>query len=512
MATTDARAGFRLPWSSERSTTDQTETAQADAAADAAATVAPADGETAADWGAPASSGPEEHAVADGAPTEAADETWPASSPAPARRPRKFLADLTRAMRTAAEEARAQALAQIQSDAKAHVEQIHSRSATEAADLRRQADEDIAAVRDWSKAEIARIREATETRISSRKARLDGEVETHAALIEREVELVQLRVAAFEQEMTDFFERLLAEEDPSRFATMAENLPEPPPFESIVVTAEDLETLSRATAVEPAGATDGEAVEASVEVVDATPGEAAATEVSDEEAVGTLEPAAEVDRESAFAAIQAAAEAAVETEAETEAEAEAETEADEIVADGTDVDVAGMAEVATDEADAPGADDAEVATDDPRLAALELSADIAEAEAEAAASADVSSDGEEIAEIPDDALAARLNGLVPGNGDENAAASATTATQVVVTGLVSVASIASFKRHLGRTPGVQSVGVSSGPEGEFVFAVSHSADVVVRDVIPSLPTFQARVTGATDGTVTVAAHDPESDN
>lgn len=503
MATTDARAGFRLPWSSERSTTDQTETAQADAAADAAATVAPADGETAADWGAPASYGPEEHAVADGAPTEAADETWPASSPAPARKPRKFLADLTKAMRTAAEEARAQALAQIQSDAKAHVEQIHSRSATEAADLRRQADEDIAAVRDWSKAEIARIREATETRISSRKARLDGEVETHAALIEREVELVQLRVAAFEQEMTDFFERLLAEEDPSRFATMAENLPEPPPFESIVVTAEDLEMV-RAAAVEPAGPADGEAVEASVEVADATPGEAAAAEVSDEEAVGTLEPAAEVDRESAFAAIQAAAEAAVETEAEAEA--------DEVVADGIDVDVAGTAGAPTDGADAPDADDAEVATGDPRLAALELSADIAEAEAEAAASDDVSGDGEEIAEIPDDALAARLNGLVPGNGDESAAASATTATQVIVTGLVSVASIASFKRHLGRTPGVQSVGVSSGPEGEFVFAVSHSADVVVRDVIPSLPTFQARVTGATDGTVTVAAHDPESDN
>ena len=39
-------------------------------------------------------------------------------------------------------------------------------------------------------------------------------------------------------------------------------------------------------------------------------------------------------------------------------------------------------------------------------------------------------------------------------------------------GLVSVASIASFKRQLGRVAGVQSVGVSSGPDGEFVFAVA----------------------------------------
>ena len=46
-------------------------------------------------------------------------------------------------------------------------------------------------------------------------------------------------------------------------------------------------------------------------------------------------------------------------------------------------------------------------------------------------------------------------------------------TQVVVVGLVSVATIASFKRHLGRATGVQSVGVSSGPDGEFVFAVAH---------------------------------------
>jgi hypothetical protein len=77
---------------------------------------------------------------------------------------------------------------------------------------------------------------------------------------------------------------------------------------------------------------------------------------------------------------------------------------------------------------------------------------------------------------------------------------------------VSVASIASFKRHLGRLSGVQSVGVSSGPDGEFLFAVNHTADVALRDTIPSMPSFQARVTGSGDGTLNVSAHDPESDN
>jgi hypothetical protein len=80
-----------------------------------------------------------------------------------------------------------------------------------------------------------------------------------------------------------------------------------------------------------------------------------------------------------------------------------------------------------------------------------------------------------------------------------------------VTGLVSVASIASFKRHIGRIAGVQSVGVSSGPDGEFVFKVAHGSDVVLSDVIPSLPGFEARVTGTADGVVNVSARDPESE-
>ena len=85
-------------------------------------------------------------------------------------------------------------------------------------------------------------------------------------------------------------------------------------------------------------------------------------------------------------------------------------------------------------------------------------------------------------------------------------------TQVVVSGLVSVASIASFKRHLGRLAGVQGVAVASGPEGEFVFNVTHRADVSFKDSIPTMQGFAARVTGTSDGVVAVAARDPESEN
>jgi len=158
---------------------------------------------------------------------------------------------------------------------------------------------------------------------------------------------------------------------------------------------------------------------------------------------------------------------------------------------------------------APAEPDAEA---DPRIAALGLSPDFAAAEAEAALDAAGDEDQPEIAEIADDALAARLAGLVPGDAGEAGSPAPTTATtRLVVVGLVSVASIAGFKRQLGRMAGVRSVGVSSGPDGEFVFAVNHDDGVDLRETIPSLSGFNARVTSATDGTVNVSAHDPESD-
>jgi hypothetical protein len=569
MAQTDARAGFRLPWSSERSNIEQTETDQVDSStsdgaggwpeSDTAptgdqsthATDAPADG----GWGSGA-------ATPDAAWGTGAETGEPAAMPEPPRgssskKPSKFLADLTKAMQTAAEEERNKNLSQFQADAKTYVEKIHERSASEANTLRRQADDDVAAVREWSKAEIARIREETETKITARKGRLETEIEQHAAMIEREIELVQGRVAGFEEEMARFFERLLAEDDPTHFATMAENLPEPPSFDDMPmldpvefaaqieyeaaiadpVVADEVATETPAetetegaaegetawgeaetvaadevTTDEPADAdpvTEGELqvgeAETDVEAVAETQSEPPTAELGTTEggwepdgttAMGEFDPNAEfpngeapegfeIDREAAFAAIQAAAEAAASAEVATDAAARAEAVADiaiEIV----------------------GSHDEE----DARVNALGLTPDFESAEAEAATA---TGEGEEIQEIGDDALAARLAGLVPGKAGRSQGTD-TKATQVVVVGLVSVASIASFKRHLGRLSGVQSVGVSSGPDGEFLFAVTHSADLSLRDAIPSLPSFQARVTGSSEGVLNVTAHDPEADN
>ena len=104
-------------------------------------------------------------------------------------------------------------------------------------------------------------------------------------------------------------------------------------------------------------------------------------------------------------------------------------------------------------------------------------------------------------------LAARLAGLVP---DENSGSNPIQTTKVVVTGLVSVASIAGFKRHLGRLQGVTTVGVSSGPDGEFVFSVHHLPTVDLAAGIQGLPGFESRITSQGEGAIEVAARDPEA--
>ncbi|HEV7811170.1 MAG TPA: hypothetical protein VGO64_11255, partial [Candidatus Limnocylindrales bacterium] len=439
------------------------------------------------------------------------------------KKPNKFLVDLAKAMQGAAEEARGRAMTQLQADAKTHIETIHGRSATDAANLRRNADDDVAAIRDWSKAEIARIREETEHRITDRKGRLEVEIEEAGAVIEREVEAVQSAVAAFETEMDAFFQRLVGEEDPTRFAAMAESIPEPPTFEDLSSVVAELAAAREAARADAdatvASGDDSAEPEAAAETAasadaatEPSESDATTTTLDAEETVGSDDSSGDVvadagdqteagtvdgdvpftaiadarrsngkvDHEAAFAAIQAAADAAEATETDSVA-------ASELI--GTD-------------------DRASTHEQDPRLAALGITPDFEAAEAEALADAD-SADAEEIPVIEDEALAARIAGLVPAT-EENVAPE-TASTQVVVVGLVSVASIASFKRHLGRLAGVQSVGVSSGPEGEFIFAVTHEPNAVLRDAIPSLPTFQARVANVSDGVINVTAHDPEAD-
>jgi hypothetical protein len=406
MAQTEARPGFRLPW-----------TAEADAA--------PEQGKATTAQSPAADATP----VAD-EPTMAEEQVTPDMtdlSVIPARRPTKFMAELSRAMQTAVETSRDETMARLSADAKVVVEEIHTASAAEAADLRRRADDDVAAVREWSKSEIARIREEAEARVTLRKGALDGEMEAHAAVVETRVKRVGDTVTEFEAVMAAFFEELRSEDDPTRIATMAETMPEPPDLAGIA-----------ASISEP--------------------------DIAPFDPVSSIEPVIESEAPA------------------TEAVADAPTEAD----------------APTDDAPA----------DEGTTASTETGLDFAAAEAEAAA---FTGDLDEDETLPAPA-ADRETSDAAVETSTQAASTEHGTTRVVVLGLVSVASIATFKRSLGRVPGVSAIGVSSGPDGEFVFTVSHDAGLGLAAAITELPGFEARITAETGDGLEVTAHDPDTGN
>ena len=83
-------------------------------------------------------------------------------------------------------------------------------------------------------------------------------------------------------------------------------------------------------------------------------------------------------------------------------------------------------------------------------------------------------------------------------------------TLLSVVGLVSVASIAGFKRAVAKAPGVEAISVVSGPAGDFVFTVRHEADADLAAIVGGLEEFSAVVTNTEEGVLSVTASAPLS--
>jgi CRISPR/Cas system CSM-associated protein Csm5 (group 7 of RAMP superfamily) len=147
-----------------------------------------------------------------------------------AGRPKQFLVDLAQAMRVTAEAERRATIDQCQENAKAYVENLQSQTTGESASLQQAAVADISTLRNRSKARMEKTRQETEQRISRRYELLEQELQEYAAAIESEIERVQDRVQAFEAELARSFERLVEASDPSEFAYLAAQMPEPPAF------------------------------------------------------------------------------------------------------------------------------------------------------------------------------------------------------------------------------------------------------------------------------------------
>ena len=493
--------------------------------------------------------------IGEPAMTDPVPQPAPAAATAPAKRPTKLLADLAAAIRATTEAAREAAVAQVDEEAAEVIARIRAGSADGEAALKAQSDEDISGIKDWSKAEIARIKEEAEARITARKATLNDELAAHAAALEGRVREVDAVVGVYHADMDAYAGRLAAEEDPARLATMAETMPEAPSL-GAWSSLENLDLTAVADApVEVVAAAEPEpVVEAVVEVapepesvaeavVEVAPEPESVAEavvdtepVVEAEAEAVVEPVAEAEpvtepavaspwgdpnpwlaRDAAPAAEETLPASDVQDDIPRWAAGETPDGFPDAVEGGDPVDrgaimaalEAAAEAVVAAEAAAESADQAEAAADVAETAAELLKGrasadDDYDPEAIDAFSARLGAGGLETESFQD-----RLASLLPGHDGAEGTGPGT--TQVVVTGLVSVASIASFKRHLARIAGVAAVAVASGPEGEFVFNVNHGADVAFRDAIPTLPGFAARVTSVADGVVSVTARDPETE-
>ncbi len=76
---------------------------------------------------------------------------------------------------------------------------------------------------------MERTRQETEQRISQRNELLEEALRDYTSAVDLEIERVQQSVQGFEDELARFFEQLL-HGDPTDFATMAANVPDPPEF------------------------------------------------------------------------------------------------------------------------------------------------------------------------------------------------------------------------------------------------------------------------------------------
>ena len=541
MATTDTRSGFRLPWSTDRAQDDITNPDTGEGAPESAvASDQPAATWTESDFTARPAIGSSQ-AVSAGVPPPAA------AQPAPApKKPTKLMADLAAAIRATTEAARDQRLSQLDSEATGIVEMIRAQSDEGAVALRRQSDEDVAAIREWAKAEIARIKDSCEAKIADRKHVLEQEVADHAAAIEDRVAEVHRTVDGYRRAMDAYFASMQAEQDPARLATMAEAMPDAPTIETLT----DLDNMqihgaaARRAASEQEVEPEAASIEGSASPVEASSASVEASVQAPEsdgsesqgdgdivvsadriaKALGGFVDAATPDQEHAAEPAQAAspfadgAAADAATGEDTPRWAAGEPDESQSAEGGAPVDrgaimaalEAAAEAVVAAEAAAESAETAEAAADAAETAAERAASQAVrregdDADAQAALSARVDAGGFDTESYQD-----RLASLMPGHTEGDAEGEPRT-TQVIVTGLVSVASIASFKRHLGRVAGVTGVAVASGPDGEFIFNVSSRADVSFRDAIPTMPGFAARVVATGNGVINVTAHDPEAE-
>ncbi|HZM72330.1 MAG TPA: hypothetical protein VFC71_03055 [Candidatus Polarisedimenticolia bacterium] len=462
MSTTDQRTGFRLPWSAESRTRDADSEAEtpdgtdpSDAAADASDMSAMADPTTDADASAAANLDP---LLDSGEPID--NMTWPEVD----RRVRQMgrravdradasLAEITASVATGAPTGAARRTNALMAGLSKAMHAAAESARVETLErLAADAAERTEAIKTAGAAESAAIKQAADDDVA-------GVREWSKAELARVRDETETRIAA---------RRDALELETTAHAAKVEARIER--VKRVVATFEATMADFFTTLLE-------ESDPARVALLAEQLPEAPSLELDDEleaefeafEAAADLAEAADTGEVTAEFALGAAAEDVLIGET---------TEAETDVEDGLDPEAAAEAEAAA-------------------FAAAEDAPESEDAEADAATTA-----------LSEEALAARLAKMEDVEAENASAAT----TELVVTGLVSVAGIAGFKRAITRIPGVTGVGVTSGPGGEFVYSVNHGSDTDFKAAVAALPGFEARVTGESDGSLQITASDHNPDN
>lgn len=458
MTANQRRPGFRLPWSSETegammdgedvaepAATDESATTPSGAVSgetpkpEAASPVAPPAAESAT------SPAPEAPVTApDPSPATAAPSTAAKGDAAPEGD--DFMRELVVAMRRVADEARETGMSELMTRADDQVRTIETDAEKRRSDLRAASDADLAGIGEWATSEAERIKREAEQKVIARKARLDQELAADVARTEDETKAVRGRVADYERELEAYHTQLSQINDPAAFAAAAKRLPKPPGLGGSAVAAAGADGAADVTP--DAGSNGAASAETGSEALAARLAELDATLAGDAPAEAEASAAAEAPAPADDPAPVAASETANESAPTVEAPA---AEASEEV-------VAEIAAVTEDAVEAPATEAAPEPT----------------AEAPAA----------DPTPVADTAPAAKAEPVV---------------TEVVVKGLGSFGAITGFRQSLSSVDGIDSVALSLGQTGEFVFRATHGAGFDVRAAIASLEGDGAKIENRPEG-------------
>jgi hypothetical protein len=325
----------------------------------------------------------------------------------------QFLDSLTAAMRRVADDARETSLADARAAVAAKIAAMRTTSATRAEELRTRAEQDTTGIGDWSRAEIMRIEAETQRKIEQRRAQLAEQLDEHDRRSATEIAALEAQVEQYEGELALFFSQLGEIRDPDTFIAAARRMPRLPE-----ANGEPSSDVGPEASEEPMETDHGEQLRSLG--IDRDDG----TDMNDGEGMPTN---------------------GVEPEAEPVATVAASSEA---TAPAAVADAPAPAAVA----DAPAPAPAEPAP---------TPAEPAPAPAEPA---------------PTPASAPPATPPAPAELPLESATTDTN-TMVAAVGLGSFGAVTSFKSALEKTDGVTNVRLSLGTGGEFMYSVTHRADV-----------------------------------